>query len=107
MSNADYDKSWLQGVLGDRNGFTPGPTHAKPPAPPGSQPVSRDWDRPGYDPLTVGHATPAVSLDLKDHEIAIVVNELRRIALDYGGSQQLREHIAHYIKPILRGERRP
>ena len=39
---------------------------------------------------------------LKDHEIALVVNELRDIAIRYHGTQQLRERIAQVVVPALR-----
>ena len=43
--------------------------------------------------------------DLKDHEIAKIVNDLRDIGKTYGQSQQLRERIARYIVPILKPEK--
>ena len=39
---------------------------------------------------------------MKDHEIAAIVNELRDIAVQYHGSGQLRERIAHAIVPVLK-----
>jgi hypothetical protein len=44
---------------------------------------------------------PADSV-LKDHQIAALVNELRDIAVQYHGTQQLRERIAQVVVPILR-----
>ena len=38
---------------------------------------------------------------LKGHEIAQVVNALREVALEYHGSEQLRERIAHIVVPLL------
>ncbi len=39
---------------------------------------------------------------LKDHQIAALVNELRDIAVQYHGTQQLRERIAQVVVPALR-----
>ena len=39
---------------------------------------------------------------IKDHQIAALVNELRDIAVQYHGTQQLRERIAHVVVPVLR-----
>lgn len=61
----------------------------------------------GDKPVLVGHAQGAQGLQLKDHEIAQAVNEVRRIALEYGGTQQLRDRLAGYLGPILKGEKRP
>lgn len=41
---------------------------------------------------------------LKDHEVAATVNGLRDIALRFHGTQQLRERIARFIVPLLKGE---
>jgi hypothetical protein len=38
-----------------------------------------------------------------DGEIAMVVNNLRRVAVEYAGSQQLRQRLADEIVPVLRG----
>lgn len=37
---------------------------------------------------------------MKDHEIAELVNRLTHIAREYGQTQQLRERIAHEIRPL-------
>ena len=42
---------------------------------------------------------------MKDHEIAMTVNTLRGIAIDYGRTQQLRCRISGFITPILQKER--
>ena len=39
--------------------------------------------------------------DLKDNQIAEVVNTLRDIAVEFHSTQQLRERIAHVIVPLL------
>ena len=38
---------------------------------------------------------------MKDHEVALLVNGLREIAVEYGQTQQLRERIAAYVVPAL------
>lgn len=43
---------------------------------------------------------------MKDHQIAAVVNELRDIAVQFHGAQQLRERIAHVIVPLLKDAER-
>jgi hypothetical protein len=48
----------------------------------------------------VQSASPADSI--KDHVIAQTVNELRDIAVQFHGAQQLRERIAHVIVPLLK-----
>ena len=45
--------------------------------------------------------TSKLGADMKDHEIAQTVNQLRDIAKEYGQTQQLRERIAAVIVPIL------
>lgn len=57
--------------------------------------------------LAQGRAVPLMLAPFRDDEVAKVVNECRRIALDYGGSQQLREHLRRYLAPILKGEAAP
>ena len=42
---------------------------------------------------------------LKDHEIAQLVNQLRDIAIEFHGAQQLRERIAGALVPALQGKR--
>lgn len=39
---------------------------------------------------------------MKDHEIAKIVSELTKIAVEYGHTQQLRERIASLIVPHLK-----
>ena len=38
---------------------------------------------------------------MKDHEITLIVNQLRDVAKEYGQTQQLRERIANVIVPVL------
>lgn len=61
-----------------------------------------DWPnkrRSGGKPL---YAAPvAAQPALKDHEIAQVVNQLRDIAIQFHGAQQLRDQIARVIVPLL------
>jgi hypothetical protein len=40
---------------------------------------------------------------MKDHEIAQTVNTLRDIAKEYASTEQLRERIAQFIVPLLKG----
>lgn len=48
-------------------------------------------------------SSPAsIAGEIKDHEIAKLVNDLRDIAVTYGQTQQLRERIAHRLLPALR-----
>lgn len=41
---------------------------------------------------------------IKDHQIAQIVNQLRGIAIEFGGTQQLRERIAGVIVPVLKAQ---
>lgn len=41
---------------------------------------------------------------IKDHQIAQIVNQLRGIAIEFGGTQQLRERIAGVIVPVLKAK---
>lgn len=93
-----YTADWLRGALRQSEMDS----RNDPPLPPGGHHRLHAGTGLG-DPIP----RTVADLGLKDHEVAQVVNELRRIALEYGGSQQLRERIATYIKPILRGEGRP
>lgn len=38
---------------------------------------------------------------MKDHEIRELVNQIRDIAIEYHGTQQLRERIAHVIHAAM------
>ena len=40
-------------------------------------------------------------MDIKDHEIAALVNELKQVAITYTGTGQLRERIAYVVKKYL------
>lgn len=42
---------------------------------------------------------------LKDHEIAKVVSDLTKIAIEYKDTQQLRQVISNYITPVLKEEK--
>jgi hypothetical protein len=95
-----WTRDWLEQAMGASVKISP-PL----PLPPDAVVVDGVAYRGVPEPLSVGHAMPATGFS--DHEIRECVNELRRIALEYGGSQQLRERLAGYIAPILRGERRP
>ncbi|MFW9872168.1 MAG: hypothetical protein ACFFG0_03625 [Candidatus Thorarchaeota archaeon] len=41
----------------------------------------------------------------KDHEIAIIINNLRDIGYKYAKTQQLRTMIHEYLEPILKGNK--
>ena len=56
--------------------------------------------RPGA-PTAVEPAAQSGSVgEWKDHDTAKLVNELRDIAVTYAGAQQLRERIAHAVRPL-------
>ena len=55
------------------------------------------------DLLTTTPPAQVTDSVLKDHQIAALVNELRDIAIQYYGTQQLRERIAHAVVPALKG----
>lgn len=55
-----------------------------------------DGSCPGPD----GHGNPAT--EIKDHQIAQAVNELRDIAIQYHATQQLRERISRVLVPLVR-----
>lgn len=38
---------------------------------------------------------------MKDHEIALLINQVRDVAKEYGQTQQLRERIAGLLVPVL------
>lgn len=46
------------------------------------------------------HAQPA-PVSMKDHQIRELVNELRDIAIEYHGTQQLRERIARTVRDAM------
>lgn len=48
--------------------------------------------------------TPQADSALKDHQIAALVNELRDIAVEFHGTQQLRERIARVVVPALKAK---
>ncbi|MGI6897054.1 DUF551 domain-containing protein [Enterobacter chengduensis] len=47
------------------------------------------------------YTAPPAPIAMKDHQIRELVNELRDIAVEYHGTQQLREHIARTIRTAL------
>ena len=50
------------------------------------------------------YTTPPAPVSMKDHQIRELVNELRDIAVEYQGTQQLRERIARTVRAaILQG----
>lgn len=117
-----YNRSWLDSMLkrerpereqrpsileslcapSQRVGAGDGDTYVAAPAP-----LRKYADSKEPPPIAMHDGQQQWLLGFKDHEVAAIVNELRRIALEYGGSQQLRSRIAEYLAPILKGERRP
>ncbi len=57
------------------------------------------WDGVKVEPL-YRHAQP-VPVVLKDHQIRELVNQLRDIAIEYHGTQQLRERIARVLRAAM------
>jgi len=51
------------------------------------------------------YLTPEAKQPVKDHEVAALVNRLRDIAIEFHGTQQLRERIAHEIRPLFPANR--
>nr|WP_257625822.1 hypothetical protein [Enterobacter roggenkampii] len=97
--------------------------YTAPPAPANSEPVAWLWShrkhpsevslvRPEDDERAEGahwsgwscqalYAAPPASAAMKDHQIRELVNELRDIAVEYHGTQQLRERIARTIRAAM------
>jgi len=69
----------------------------------------RDLDKVQYDDhvklgaesLRILYAAPSAPVAMKDHQIRDLVNELRDIAIEYHGTQQLRERIAHTVRAAM------
>ncbi|EGO4574209.1 hypothetical protein ITZ95_004909 [Escherichia coli] len=59
--------------------------------------VSKPFN-PGYSVLEIYTTFPAI----KDHQIRELVNELRDIAVEYHGTQQLRERIARTVRAAIK-----
>ncbi|EQB1509196.1 hypothetical protein [Enterobacter hormaechei] len=57
-----------------------------------------DTDAQVYMPV---YTTPPAPVAMKDHQIRELVNELRDIAVEYHGTQQLRERIARTIRAAM------
>lgn len=54
------------------------------------------------------YTVPPAPVSMKDHQIRELVNELRDIAVEYHGTQQLRERIARTIRAaMLQGAEQP
>ncbi|HBU5812548.1 TPA: hypothetical protein L9J87_002188 [Klebsiella pneumoniae] len=62
---------------------------------------ARDLGLSGFKVIPLyRHAQPAQA-SMKDHQIRELVNELRDIAIDYHGTQQLRERIARTVRAAM------
>lgn len=99
------------------------PLYATPPAPEKADPVAWLWShrkhpsevtlvRPEDDERADGahwsgwscqalYAAPPAPAAMKDHQIRELVNELRDIAVEYHGTEQLRERIARTIRAAM------
>lgn len=55
----------------------------------------------GHASLATPHPAVAVPGSLKGHQIAALVNDLRDIAIEFHGAQQLRERISHRVRDAL------
>ena len=97
--------------------------YTAPPAPANSEPVAWLWShrkhpsevtlvRPEDDERAEGahwsgwscqalYAAPPSTAAMKDHQIRELVNELRDIAVEYHGTQQLRERIARTVRAAM------
>lgn len=70
-----------------------------------SQQIPRHWLSVGWlNEKDQEHERIQAALD--DHQIALIVNQLRDTAIDYHSTQQLRDRIAHIIVPYLRKEKK-
>ncbi|WP_445439701.1 DUF551 domain-containing protein [Citrobacter freundii] len=65
-----------------------------------SRNVADSWFSKGWNikPL---YTTPPASKPMKDHQIRELVNELRDIAIEYHGTQQLRERIVRAVRAAM------
>lgn len=61
--------------------------------------VSKPFN-PGYSVLEI-YTTPPAPVAMKDHQIRELVNELRDVAVEYHGTQQLRERIARAVSAAM------
>ncbi|ENT6821679.1 hypothetical protein ACFF1C_002105 [Enterobacter roggenkampii] len=63
-----------------------------------------DWEN--FKDGTRLYTAPPAPVSMKDHQIRELVNELRDIAVEYHGTQQLRERIARTVRAAMlqRGE---
>ncbi|WCF42172.1 hypothetical protein [Enterobacter roggenkampii] len=97
--------------------------YTSPPAPANAEPVAWLWShrkhpsevsivRPEDDERAEGahwsgwscqalYAAPPAPVSMKDHQIRELVNELRDIAVEYHGTQQLRERIARTVRAAM------
>ncbi|WP_253378542.1 hypothetical protein [unidentified bacterial endosymbiont] len=68
----------------------------------------KDGEWPIDDGVIEVYAAPPAPVSMKDHQIRELVNELRDIAVEYHGTQQLRERIARTVRnAMLQGADRP
>lgn len=126
QSNLDYLKSGADADVWPASRKEMGDVllyRTAPPAPANAEPVAWLWShrkhpsevslvRPEDDEKAEGahwsgwscqalYAAPPASAAMKDHQIRELVNELRDIAVEYHGTQQLRERIARTIRAAM------
>ncbi|MCM7555409.1 hypothetical protein [Enterobacter kobei] len=126
QSNLDYLKSGADADVWPASRKEMGDVllyRTAPPAPAKAEPVAWLWShrkhpsevslvRPEDDERAEGahwsgwscqalYAAPPAPVSMKDHQIRELVNELRDIAVEYHGTQQLRERIARTIRAAM------
>ncbi|MDT7355350.1 DUF551 domain-containing protein [Citrobacter freundii] len=57
--------------------------------------------QPMGDAMIPLYTVPPAPVAMKDHQIRELVNDLRDIAIEYHGTQQLREHIARTVRAAM------
>lgn len=121
----DCEEYVVEAKPGDKScdGTPAFPVYSAPPAPANAEPVAWLWShrkhpsevslvRPEDDERAEGahwsgwscqalYAAQPASAAMKDHQIRELVNELRDIAVEYHGTQQLRERIARTIRAAM------
>ena len=60
-----------------------------------------DWFKSDEYEVLKAYTAPPAPVSMKDHQIRELVNELRDIAVEYHGTQQLRERIARTVRAAM------
>jgi len=63
--------------------------------------MARQWPEPKDGEPRLHIKSPPAPVSVKDHQIRELVNELRDIAVEYHGTQQLRERIARTVRAAM------